>query len=134
MTISPYGHYVPDEVPDESELSSAIELNDADILKVESVLQVLNSRGPGQRRNLEDFRKEILERFGGAGFKTDVKVFEALTYGGEQIFVYKIEIIGRYEGAFDPDQMVAEVTADVLDLGTKGVIKSSGLWVPPGNN
>lgn len=134
MTVSPFGIPQQAESP-ESELTSSIELNDTDILRIEPVLQVLNSRGPGQRRNLEDFRKEILERFGAIGLKTDVKVFEAETYGNEKIYVYKIEIIGRYEGQFDPDQQVAEVTADILDLGTKGVISTnSGLWVPPGHH
>lgn len=116
--------------PQESELSSSIELNDADILVIEPVLQVLNTR-QGRRTHLDDFQKEIKERFGAIGFKTDVKVFEAETYSSEKIYVYKIEIIGRYTGQFDPNQQVAEVTADILDLGTKGVINTSKLWTPP---
>lgn len=129
MTVSPFGPAAQQE----SELTSTIELNDADILKIEPVLQVLNARGPGQRRDLESFRQEILERFGGIGFKVDVKVFEAETYSNEMVYVYKIEIRDRYEGEFDPNQMVAEATADILDLGTKGVISTSGLWTPPGS-
>ena len=116
----------------QSELTSLVELNDTDILRIEPVLQVLNSRG-GKRVDLESFRKEILERFGGIGFGVDVFVYEAETHGREMIYVYKIEIQRRLEGQFDPDQQVAEVTKDILDLGTGGVINTSGLWTPPGS-
>lgn len=118
--------------PQQSELTSLVELNDSDILKIEPVLQVLNTRG-GQRADLESFRKEILERFGAIGFGVDVFVYEAETHGREMIYVYKIEIQRRLEGQFDPNQQVAEVTRDILDLGTQGVIKTSGLWTPPGS-
>lgn len=130
MSVSPLG--IPQQ-RQESEVTSTIELNDADIFPIEKVLQVLNARGTGQRRDLEAFRIEILERFGAIGFKVDVKVYEAETYGDQVVYVYKIEIRDRYEGEFDPDQMVAETTADILDLGTKGVINTSGLWTPPGS-
>lgn len=129
MTVSPFG--IPHQ--EESSLTSTIELNDSDILKIEPVLQVLNSRGPGQRRDLESFRQEILERFGAVGFGVDVRVHEAETHGGEKIYVFQIQIERRLEGHFDPDQQVAEVTSDILDLGTKGVISTNGLWTPPGS-
>lgn len=118
--------------PEQSELTSQIEINDSDVLKIEPVLQVLNSR-QGKRTDLESFRKEIMERFGAIGFGVDVKVFEAETHGHEMIYVFKIEIQKRLSGQFDPDQQVAEVTKDILDLGTGGVISTSGLWVPPGS-
>lgn len=128
MTVSPFGL-----TPQESEVTSLIEVQDSEIPRIEAVLQVLNSRGPGQRRDLESFRQEIMERFGAAGYRVDVRVYEAETYGSEMIYVYKIVIEERLEGQFDPDQQVAEVTSDILDLGTKGVINTSGLWTPPGS-
>ena len=105
-------------------IDSLIELNDSDILRLESVQRILNDR-LGARLNLEAFRKEILERFGEIGFKVDVKVWTTQTPG---IYAFDIEIQERLEGKFDPDQMVHEAVNDVLNLGESGFIKTdSGL-------
>jgi len=107
---------------DQGGVSSLIDLNDADILRLEGVLRRLNAR-VGERLPLEAFRKEIIERFGDVGFKVDVKVW---TTGREGVYAFDIEIQDRIEGQFDPDQMVFEATRDVLGLGEGGVIKTGG--------
>ena len=123
-----------------SDLTSMIELNDADILKIESVVKILNDR-QGKVLNLDAFRRESEERFAEAGYKVTCKAF---TTNQEGLYAFDIEINDRLEGKFDPDQMVYEATNDVLDLGTGGVIKSapiiaqeqkkqSKLWTPGGH-
>ena len=107
-------------------IDTLIELNDSDILRLESVQRILNDR-LGARLNLEAFRKEILERFAEVGFKVDVKAWTTQTPG---IYAFDIEIQERLAGQFDPDQMVHEAVNDILNLGDGGVIKTdSGLLV-----
>ncbi len=117
-----------------SEVTSQIELNDQDILRMEPVIKMLNDR-KGSPRNLDAFRREAIERFEDVGFRVDVKVYDTNVQG---VYAFDIEIQDRYEGKFDPDQMVWEATNDVLDLGTKGVLKtettSSGLHVVGGKS
>lgn len=123
-----------------SELTSMIELNDSDILKIESVVKILNDR-QGKVLNLEAFRTEAFERFAEAGYRVTVKAY---TTNQEGLYAFDIEINDRLEGEFDPDQMVYEATNDVLNIGEKGVIKSapilaqqsapkSKLWTPGSN-
>ena len=111
-------------------VTSAIELNDSDILRLEGPFRLLQAR-QGQSLNLEAFRQEILERFGNVGFVVDVKVWSTNL---DKVYLFEVEILRRIEGMFDPDQMVHEVTNDILGLGTGGVLKSdvtpSGLIVP----
>lgn len=124
-----------------SDLTSMIELNDSDILKIEKVVNRLNERQWQSGVNLDAFRREAEERFAQAGFKVTVKAY---TTNQEGLYAFDIEINDRLEGEFDPDQMVHEATNDVLDLGTGGVIKSapilaqqsqpkSKLWTPGGH-
>ena len=123
-----------------SDLTSMIELNDSDILRIESVVKILNDR-QGKVLNLDAFRREAEERFAEAGFKVTVKTY---TTNQDGLYAFDIEINDRLEGKFDPDQMVFETTRDILDLGTGGVIKSapilaqqsqpkSKLWTPGQN-
>lgn len=112
-----------------SELSSLIELNDSDILRIERAVVAINAK---QRKmvNLEAFRKEIVERFGLEGFKVNVKTY---TTSQDGLYAFDIEIAERLEGRFDPDKMVYEATNDVLDLGEGGVISTKGLQLPGGH-
>lgn len=103
--------------------SNLPDLNDSDILALERVVMILNER-QGMALPMEGFRKEIIERFGQAGYKVDAKVW---TTNQEGLYAFDIEIIDRLEGQFDPDQMVYEATNNVLDLGEGGVIKSAPL-------
>lgn len=109
-----------------SEVSSLIELNDADVIRIEAVLKTLQEK---QRKYvaLEKFRQEIIERFGLAGFGVKVSVWDT---NAESVYHFDIEIERRLEGQFDPDQMVWEATRDVLNIGEGGVIKTSGIVTP----
>lgn len=108
-------------------VSTLIELHDSDILRLEGVLRRLNTR-LGTSVPLEGFRKEIIERFGEAGFGVNVRVFETNV---QSVYSFEIEICQRLGGAFDPDRMVHEVTNDILGLGEGGVIKTGPqLWTP----
>lgn len=109
------------------EMTSLVDLNDADILRLEKVLRILNAR-QGTNVNLEHFRKEALERFGEAGFKVDVKTYAT---GRPGVYAFDIEIVERLEGQFDPEQMAHEVQTNLLGIGQEGVIKGSKLWTPP---
>lgn len=116
------------------DLTSMIDLNDSDILKLEKVVLLLNER-QGKSLPLDSFRRECVERFEDAGFRVDVKVYETNTVG---VYAFDLEIKDRYEGEFDPDKQVHEVTKDILELGTGGVLKteqtSSGLHVVGGKS
>ena len=111
-------------------VTSMVELNDSDILRLEGVFRRLQER-QGQSLNLDAFRREMVERFYDVGFRVDVKVWSTNVEG---VYSFDIEIQERIEGKFDPDRQVHEVTNDLLGLGTGGVIKSevtpSGLIVP----
>ena len=104
------------------------DLNDSDILKIEEVLDVLNSK---QSVLLDDFPRECKERFYNAGFAVRVDMYSTNLDG---VFMPEITIQARVEGEFDPDQMVWETTKDVLGIDETGggVIKSSskGLIIP----
>lgn len=102
---------------------SLIEINDAEIIKIEAVLQKLNERQGLGGVNLEGFRQEALDRFRQIGFEVAVRVY---TTEQDGLFAFDLDIIDRLEGEFDPDQMVWEATHDVLDLGEGGVIKTEG--------
>lgn len=106
--------------------SNIDDLNDADILALEKVVNILNAK-QGKILNLDAFQREAKERFFNAGFRVDVKVY---TTNQDRTHAFDIEILERLEGEFDPDQMVYEATNDILDIGEKGVISTKGLWTP----
>lgn len=101
---------------------SLIEINDAEIIKIEAVLQKLNARQGLGGVNLEGFRKEAIDRFREIGFEVAVRCYETDQSG---CFAFDLDIVDRLAGEFDPEQMVWEATHDVLDLGEGGVIKSA---------
>ncbi len=113
-------------------VSSLIDLNDSEILKLEKVIEKLNEK-QGSAVPLEAFRRDCVGRFEDAGFRVDVKVYDTNVVG---VFAFDIEIQDRYEGQFDPDRQVWEATSDILELGEGGVIKtektSSGIHVVGG--
>jgi len=99
------------------------DLNDADILKIEAVLDVLQAKYSKTSVLLDDFPRETKERFWNAGYEVRVDMYDTNIEG---VYIPDITIQGRVEGEFDPDQMVWEATNDILDLGEGGVIKSDG--------
>jgi hypothetical protein len=106
-----------------SEITSAFNLYDTDILRLEKVIEQLN-RKIGTATNMEGFRQEILDRMARAGFRVDVKVYSTTQDG---TYAFDIEIKDRLDSGFtfDYDQQVHEVTHDVLGLGDGGVIKTT---------
>ena len=93
---------------------------DHEVLAAIRVTEYMKRR-QGVHTDLEGFRLEALDRFRGAGLHADVKVWSTSEPG---TYLFEFELIGRLEGAFDPDQQVWEATHDILDLGDKGFIKT----------
>lgn len=103
------------------DVNVACNLLDSEVLKVESVLREINQK-TGKSVNLEGFRKEIIGRFEDIGLKVQVRAY---TSNEDGVYPFDIDIVDHCERkAFDYDRQVHEVTTDILDLGTKGVIKS----------
>jgi hypothetical protein len=95
-----------------SEITSAFNLYDTDILRLEKVIEQLN-RKIGTATNMEGFRQEILDRMARAGFRVDVKVYSTTQDG---TYAFDIEIKDRLDSGFtfDYDQQVHEVTHDLF--------------------
>ena len=112
------------------EVTSQIELTDSEIIKIEGVLQHLSQK-QGRIQHLDGYRREIIERFAGIGLGVNVRVYTTTQSG---LYAFDIDITERVMGEFDPDQQVWDVTHDILDLGTKGVIdtktKKDGIRPP----
>lgn len=120
-------------MPSGGEVHSLIQLYDSEILQCEKVLAELN-KSQGKRRDLEDYRKEIIGRFEEVGLVVTVLVYDTTI---ESVYAFDIQIEGR-TGKFDydPDQMVHEVREDILELlppSERGqwIKTGSGIEVPP---
>jgi len=114
-----------------------IDLYDSEVIKIEQVLDTLKARAIN-RRNYEDFDREIKEKLAEAGFVATVHWFTAAGPDKVQIpdmLMPEITIDGRIapDGAvlaadqfeFDHNQQVHEVTHNLLELpGEDGVIKT----------
>lgn len=108
-----------------------IDIYDSEIDKIIAVQHTLQQRAGDKMRNYGDFEREIRERFEDIGFTVDVNWFSYALNGEVQAMsaMPEVTIIGRCDPkfAFDPDQMVHEVTSNVLGLpGDQGVIDTSG--------
>ena len=96
-----------------SDVTSIIDLQDSEILELETVLAKLNEK-QGKSVNLEAFRKEGVERLAEVGLDAKVKVYETSQEG---IYAFDFEIQGRNnKKVFDPDKQVWEVTNDILGV------------------
>jgi hypothetical protein len=84
---------------------------------------MLKSRTAQGSIEYDSFQREIKERFYEIGFIVDVVWYET---NMAEVKMPEIVIKGRTENkfVFDRDRQVHEVTNDVLDLGTGGVIKA----------
>lgn len=103
------------------------DLYDSELLAIEDVKATLTARSAG-RRDYADFEKEIIDRFREAGFKVSVNWYTFADYSGREVegaFLPDVTIEDRLGPAFDPDQMVHEVTHDLLELGEGGVIDTT---------
>lgn len=102
-----------------------IDLNDADILRIEKgPLAWMRSRQKSSM-GLEDFRRTAEGKFAEVGFRTTVRAY---TTTQEGVYAFDIEINGRTAdaSAFDPDRLVHEVQHNLLELPDKeaGAIKT----------
>lgn len=101
--------------------NSNLNLYDEDILKLEKVFDWVKQR-QHQRMDLEDFRRNAIERFYDAGFKVNVKVYETTENDGqsalEGVYAFDFEILDRVnrEEQFDFDRQVHQVVNNLLEL------------------
>jgi hypothetical protein len=106
-----------------------IDLLDSDILVIEDVLKRLEA-GTTKSRDLEGFRKEVIERFGLAGFVVRCDVYESNVPG---MYVPEISILDKTADAtvFDHDRMTWEVQHDILGIDTPGALTPDGTIITP---
>lgn len=96
-----------------NEVIPSIELYDHDIFSIEKVLAQLNKK-QHKSVNLEDFRREIIERFEDIGLVVNVKVY---TTAEEGVFAFDIDIYDRCERKpFDYERQAHEVRNDILEI------------------
>lgn len=112
-----------------SEISQG-DILDSEILQLEAIFKDMLERYSAKAFDLEVFEREAKERVHSQlGLAIDIRwkplkdrVTGEIVEGAASPF---IEIVGRVEKKiFDHDQKVFEVTHDVAELGTQGVIKS----------
>lgn len=111
-------------IPNAPGLTANCEVYDSEILKIEQVINALNERTYNGTKRVEyaAFDREIRDRFAAIGFKVDVAWYHSDVDG---VKIPEIVIQDRIEKKdFDFDQMVNEVTNDLLGFGEGGVIKS----------
>lgn len=102
-----------------------IDLNDADILRIEKGPLAWMRSKQQSSMSLEGFRRAAEEQFAMVGFRATVKAY---TTTQEGVYAFDVEINGRNSHApeFDPDQLVHEIQSNLLELPDKqaGVIKT----------
>ena len=103
---------------------------DSEILQLEAIFEDMLYRYSAKAFNVEEFEREAKERgHSQLGIAITVSWRPVMDTATGKIIEGKrspkIEIAGRVEKkAFDHDRKVHEVTRDILDLGTQGVIAS----------
>jgi hypothetical protein len=118
--------YSHSDAHNQSDIAHA-DLYDSEVIQVEKVLQRLMQRSES-RRDYDAFDREIRQRFEEIGFVVKISWWSTTM---DDVYSPKIEVVGRTEKhEFDHDQMVHEVTNDILDIGQGGVIKSEDFLKP----
>lgn len=98
-----------------SDVECDIDLYDHDIHAIGLVLARLN-QARGSHRDLEGFRREIVDRFADAGLVATVMMYQGQD-GGQPYYLPSISIVGRVgTDPFDHDRQGHEVCANLLDL------------------
>jgi hypothetical protein len=91
-----------------------IDIYDSDIVKIDEgpMKWMVSKQGTGM--SLESFRRGAVEQFAEVGFRANVKTYETTEAG---TYAFEVEILGRVDPkfVFDNDQMIHEVTRNVLD-------------------
>lgn len=115
-------------------LQTHIDLYDSDLLVIEQILIRLQ-RHTNTQMNLQGFVDEARERFGEAGFKVAVAIYEVQSPGPLPVGSYVPEItiqdrLTREE--FDRDKMTWEVQSDILEIDpTPGAMQLDGTIKSP---
>jgi hypothetical protein len=113
-----------------SELAQG-DILDSEILALEAIFKDMQDRYGTRAFNIEEFEQEAKDRcYDQLGLAIDIR-WKALADGTGRIIEGaaspEIEIVGRVEKrVFDHDRKVHEVTRDIAELGTQGVIASEG--------
>ena len=110
-------------------METLVDLLDSDILVIEGVLKRIHA-DTHHARDMEGFRKEVVERFGIAGFRVRCDVYTSNIPG---VFVPEITIEDKTSDAtvFDHDRMTWEVQQDILGISTPGAITPNGTIITP---
>lgn len=120
-----------------NDLESDIDLYDHERIKINAVASTLRE-AIGEHRNLEGFRREIMNRFAEIGLVTDVRVFTDES-AAEPVYAFKVLITDRTEvteDEFDHDRQGYEVRSNILNLDQKdspnktSVAMPGKLWTP----
>jgi hypothetical protein len=114
-----------------SELAQG-DILDSEILQLEAIFKDMQDRYGDRSFNVEEFEREAKDRcHDQLGLAIDIR-WKALADNTGRIIEGaaspEIEIVGRVEKKerkiFDHDKKVFEVTHDIAEIGTQGVIKS----------
>lgn len=96
-----------------TEILSPGELHDSDILELEKVYRWMVDQ-QHKRRDLENFRKEVIGRFQEKGFVVNVLTFET---DQAEVYTFEVEVLRKIDKkTFDYDKQVHEVVNNLLDL------------------
>lgn len=96
-----------------AEILSPGELHDSDILELEKVYRWMVDQ-QHKRRDLENFRREIIGRFQEKGYVVNVLCFET---DQAEVYTFEVEVLRKIEQkTFDYDKQVHEVVNNILDL------------------
>lgn len=96
-----------------AEILSPGELHDSDILELEKVYRWMVDQ-QHKRRDLENFRREIIGRFEEKGYVVNVLCFET---DQAEVYTFEVEVLRKIEKkTFDYDKQVHEVVNNILDL------------------
>jgi len=112
----------------------AFEPYDSEIIQISQVMDRLDAMR--QRPiNPEAFYQAGVEMFNEIGIVADILIYEAADHRGQLIpgtWIPEVVLKSRIDTkhAFDWDRQVHEVTNDILELGTKGVIKTGKMQKP----
>lgn len=99
------------------------DINDYELLKLEEINNWAAAQ-QGKSVPIDQFTKDLEEKFNEVGFTVEVKVYDTDQSGA---YAFGVEITGRTaDSQFDPDRMVHEVTSNLLELPgqDKGFIPS----------
>lgn len=119
----------PQQAPEAGSAESLVDLYDSDILDIEGVFKRIQE-AEGQTRDMEGFRREVVERFAEIGFKVECRVWSSDVPG---VYMPEILIQDRIKPIpFDHTRQSWEVQNDILEIEGGGVtIKGNGVLGTP---